>query len=129
MPLTKIIIRSGDTQCPPQHHCGRYRTYVAGYIKPGESAEETAAREVKEELGLAIDRLEWGGTYWFGERDPLMHGFIGFVKKADFKLSMEVDAAEWVPVSEAPGRMFPDRPGNSQHLLYRRYLKLTEGTA
>lgn len=29
-----------------------------------------------------------------------MFGCIGFVKKADFNLSVEVDAAEWVPAPE-----------------------------
>lgn len=59
----------------------QYWTYVAGYIKPGETTEETAVREVREELGLTLDRLEYGGTYWFAEREQLMHGFIGFTKK------------------------------------------------
>lgn len=102
----------------------RYWTYVSGFMKPGETAEESAIREVQEELGVTIDSLEYGGTYWFGERDQLMHGFIGFVGNAEFILSCEVDEAQWVPMSEAPGRMFPERPGNSQHELYRRYLNL-----
>lgn len=104
----------------------KYWNYVAGFIKPGETAESTAVREVKEELGLTVDRLEYGGTYWFADREQLMYGFIGFVKKADFDLSVEVDAAEWVPIDEAPGRMFPRRPGSCQHPLYERYLGLLD---
>lgn len=98
-------------------------TYVSGFIKPGETAEETAVREVAEELGLAVERLEYAGTYWFADREQLMHGFIGHVRKAPFALSGEVDAAEWVPLEEAPSRMFPERPGNSQQPIYRRYLE------
>lgn len=104
----------------------KYWTYIAGFMKPGETAEETSIREVEEELGLKVDRLEYGGTYWFAERELLMHGFIGFTKKSDFTLSAEVDAAEWVPVTEAPDRMFPEKPGNSQHPLYRKYLQMIE---
>ena len=100
-----------------------YWTYCAGFMKPGETAEETAVREVEEELGLAIERLEYAGTYWFAEREQLMHGFIGYAKKADFVLSEEIDAAEWVPLDEAPARMFPGRPGNSQQPIYRRYVE------
>lgn len=59
----------------------RYWTYVAGFITPGETAEEAARREVKEELGLELDRLEYGGTYWFADHEQLMHGFIGFTRK------------------------------------------------
>ena len=99
-----------------------YWTYVSGFMKPGETAEETAAREVEEELGLKIERLEYAGTYWFADREQLMHGFIGYVKKADFILSGEVNEAAWVPEEEAQDRMFPERPGNSQHPIYRKYI-------
>ena len=104
----------------------KYETFVSGFMKPGETAEETATREVSEELGLEITNLVYGGTCWFAEREQLMHGFIGFVKKSDFALSKEVDAASWVPASEAPARMFPERPGNSQHPLYRKYLEIKD---
>ncbi|MBQ3379764.1 MAG: NUDIX domain-containing protein [Clostridia bacterium] len=105
-----------------------YWTYVAGYMKPGESAEETAVREVYEELGLKIERLEYGGTHWFPMGDQLMHGFIGFTKKKDFTLSSEVDEAVWVPASDAPKLMFPEVPGNTQYPLYRQYMKMTQKT-
>lgn len=98
----------------------QYETFVAGYITPGESAEECAVREVKEELGLDLDKLEFVGTHWFAAKEQLMHDYIGYVKKSDFKLSQEVDSAEWVTFEEAPARMFPDRPGNTQHVLYRK---------
>ena len=100
-----------------------YWTFVAGFIKPGENAEETAFREVQEELGLELTRLEYSGTYWFAARDQLMHGFIGYTKKQDFKLSSEVNDAIWVPAEEAPTKMFPKRPGNTQHPIYEQYMK------
>lgn len=99
----------------------QYETFVAGYITPGESAEECAYREVKEELGLDLDKLEYVGTHWFDRKEQLMHDYIGYVRKKEFKLSSEVDAAEWVQLEEAPSRMFPDRPGNTQHILYRKF--------
>lgn len=105
-----------------------YWSYVAGFITPGETAEQTAFREVREELGLELERLEYGGTFWFSLREQLMHGFIGFVKKADFTLSGEVDRAQWVPAAHAPGRMFPETPENTQYPLYRQYLQMVEGT-
>jgi len=101
-------------------------SFVSGYIIPGENAEETAVREVKEELGIDIDRLEYAGTYWFDTKEILMHGFIAFVSKSDFKLSSEVDSAEWVPALKVPETMFPDRPGNTMHLIYRKYLKMID---
>ena len=108
----------------------RYWTFVSGFIKPGETAEETAVREVSEELGLQVRKLDYAGTYWFGDQEELMHAFIGHVLKSDFVRSIEVDAAEWVPYPEAPSRMFPEKPGNTQHPIYRQYLQqLEEGLA
>lgn len=72
----------------------KFTSFVSGYITPGENAEEAAVREVKEELGLNIEKLEYVGTYWFDSKDILMHGFIGFTSKNDFTLSSEVDSAE-----------------------------------
>lgn len=102
----------------------RFASFVSGYIVPGETAEETAVREVREELGITIERLEYAGSYWFDAKELLMHGFIGLTTKADFQLSGEVDSAAWVPALKAPETMFPDRPGNAMHPIYRKYLKM-----
>ncbi len=102
----------------------RFASFVSGYITPGENAEETAIREVKEELGIEIEKLEYAGTYWFPPKELLMHGFIGFASKNDFKLSGEVDSAEWVPARKAPETMFPDKPGNAMHPIYKKYLEM-----
>lgn len=85
----------------------RYHNLVSGYMKPGESAEECAAREVEEELGLKVERLTLTGTYWFGKKDMLMIGFIARVRKQDFHLSGEVDQAVWVPVDRALDLLHP----------------------
>jgi len=90
-----------------------YETFVAGYITPGENAETAAIREVKEELGLTVEKLIYENTHWFDKREQLMYTYIGIVNKADFSTSSEVDGVSWVPLEEAPARMFPDRPGNT----------------
>ena len=43
----------------------QYYVCVAGYIKCGESAEETARREVMEELGLNPESLCYTKSYYF----------------------------------------------------------------
>ena len=35
----------------------KYKSFVSGYITPGETAEETAIREVREEIGIRIPQL------------------------------------------------------------------------
>ena len=60
---------------------------VAGYIKPGERAEETAARELLEETGLRAESLRYIGSYPHTEKELLMLGFAARVKKAPFFIS------------------------------------------
>ena len=97
--------------------------FVSGYITPGESAEEAAVREVKEELGLEIEELESTGTYWFQKQEQLMHGFIGRVKKKELVCSSEIESALWVQAENAPDIMFLDWPGNNAWDIYREFMK------
>lgn len=74
---------------------------VAGYIKRGENAEDTAVREVKEEIGLDVTELKYIHSYYYPKNDNLMFGFACKVKKAELKLSCEVESAEWFPLKYA----------------------------
>ena len=74
---------------------------VAGVMKLGESAEETARREVKEEIGLDVEALQFIKTYPYDKKEMLMIGFKASVKKAEFKLSGEVDSVKWFSFEEA----------------------------
>ena len=74
---------------------------VAGIMKLGESAEETAIREIKEEIGQDVETLEFIQSYPYEKKEMLMLGFKATVKKKDFKLSKEVDSVEWFPFEEA----------------------------
>ena len=74
---------------------------VAGIMKMGESAEDAVVREVKEELGLDVEELNFVKSYPFEKKEMLMLGYRARVKKKDFTLSGEVDSAEWVPFEHA----------------------------
>ena len=74
---------------------------VAGVIKLGESAEETAIREIKEEIGLDVKELKYIQSYPYKKKEMLMIGYKAMVEKKDFKISKEVDSVEWVKFSEA----------------------------
>lgn len=84
-----------------------YYNLVSGYMKPGETAEETAKREIFEEIGIKADSLDFAGTYWFGKKDMLMIGFIARAKKKEMKLSKEVDSAIWIDVKKAINMVHP----------------------
>lgn len=74
---------------------------VSGIMKIGESAEETAIREIKEEIGQIVEKLTFIKSYPMDKKEMLMLGFEAKVKKSDFVLSSEVDAVEWFPFAVA----------------------------
>jgi NAD+ diphosphatase len=92
---------------------------VAGYIKSGESAEETALREAQEEIGVSAHKVQFIKSYYYEKRDMLMLGFVAFAKKCPLSMSVEVDAAEWVPLEEAAGRL---KEGSIAMQLLQDYL-------
>lgn len=100
----------------------QYYNLVSGYIKPGETAEETARREIEEEIGLRVQALDFAGTYWFGKKGMLMIGFLARVRRAELVLSGEVDAALWVPAAQALGMVHPK--GSVSYALVEKYLAL-----
>lgn len=100
----------------------QYRNLVSGYMKPGESAEETARREVLEETGIKVDSLDFAGTYWFAKKQMLMIGFMAHCSDSShsLRLSLEVDGADWVQSDEAPNLVHPK--GSVSHILCDLFL-------
>lgn len=73
---------------------------VSGYVVDGETAEETVRREVQEETGQIVGRLQYISSYYFEPRQLIMLGFLAFVKKRDFAKSDEVDDLRWYQIAE-----------------------------
>ena len=102
----------------------QYCNLVSGYIKPGESAEETAYREVEEEIGLRLSSLEFVGTYWFDKKEQLMIGFIGKTDDRELILSGEVDGAQWVEANKALNMVHPK--GSVSHTLIEYFINMSK---
>lgn len=96
---------------------------VSGYIKPGETAEYTAMREIEEEIGIAPESCHFALSVFYDKRDQLMLGFVCKVKKADMKLSCEVAEAKWCPENEVMNNL---RGGSITVQLFEKYLELKE---
>ncbi|TXR51342.1 NAD(+) diphosphatase [Reinekea thalattae] len=75
---------------------------VAGYISKGESAEQTAAREVKEEVGLAIENIRFNKSEYFESSNTLMLNFSCRAKNSvELVTNFEVDRAQWFKLEDA----------------------------
>lgn len=77
-----------------------YWGLVAGHVKSGETAEETAIREVREEVGLEIFDLKILRTYVRKEGNLLMIGFTAKTKNISIKESKELEKATWFRLNE-----------------------------
>lgn len=64
---------------------------LAGYVEPGESAEAAVLREVEEEVGVAVSRIDYVGSQSWPFPGSLMLGFHAY---ADPGQRVRVDPAE-----------------------------------
>ena len=74
---------------------------VAGYIKPGESAEDAACREIAEETGLTVTSLRYVASYPHMNGDMLMLGFTATAEGDARPASGEVVSSRWCTLNEA----------------------------
>lgn len=120
--IVLVVNEHGEAALLQQNYISdKYFNLVSGYIKPGETAEDTARREVAEEIGVEIFDLRIIGTYWYAKKGMQMIGFIAHTNKTEFSLSGEVDGVEWVDVEEAIKLVHPK--GSVSYELLDEYLK------
>ena len=81
-----------------------------GFIEPGETVEQCAIREAKEETGLDIEIIDINNVYSKPGRDP--RGWtvtVNFLCKAtsqDLKAGDDAADAAWIPLNELPHLAF-----------------------
>jgi len=97
-PAVIMLVSSGD-------HCllgrqaiwtpGMFST-LAGFVEPGESPEEAVAREVMEETGIMVGRVQYHSSQPWPFPGSLMIGFRAEAVKAEPKVdNHELEAADW----------------------------------
>lgn len=83
-----------------RNHKDKY-VLLAGYTKMGETLEECAIREVKEEIGLDYKSIKYISSYYQESRENLMAGFVLKLKEDNINLSDELLDLKLVSIDEA----------------------------
>ena len=99
-----VLQRAPGVRCP-----GAWEA-VHGSIEPGERPPDAAVREVREETGLAVERLYSVTTnpFYLHKADVVMIAvvFVAFVPLAgDVVTAEEHQAHEWLPLDDAIERI------------------------
>ena len=76
-------------------------TLCSGYLKKGDTLEDTVVREVLEETGQQVTCCEYVQSYYFEPKNLIMAGFTAYVKTCEFTSSNEVDELMWVDLDKA----------------------------
>lgn len=104
-PAILVLIQRGDEILlarGSQHPLGMY-TVLAGFIDLGESAEQTAHREVREEVGLEITNLKYFGSQSWPFSDSFMIAFTADYLRGEIQIDPnELEEAHWFHRDEMP---------------------------
>lgn len=104
-PCAIVLVRRGGevlltrkAEWPP----GRF-SLVAGFLDFGESLEECAIREVREETGIEIENVRYVGSQNWPFPAQLMAGFVADYAGGDIRVDVsELEDARWFQVDALP---------------------------
>lgn len=104
-PCVIIAIRKGDQVLLAQSHraAGQFYSLIAGFVEPGESAEEAVHREVAEETGLQVSNLRYRESQSWAFPHQLMLGYLADYQSGELVLeTAELAAADWFSAESLP---------------------------
>lgn len=104
-PAVMVLVYSGNKVllARSSHFPAGDYSAVAGFIDVGETAEQAAHREVKEELGIDIDNLTYFSTQTWPFPDSFMIAFTARYAGGELKIDPEeIEDARWFTKDDLP---------------------------
>jgi NAD+ diphosphatase len=109
-PCAIVLVKRGDEILltrKPEWAAGRYGL-VAGFLDMGESLEECAVREVREETGITICNVRYVGSQNWPFPAQLMAGFVADYKSGEIIVDKdELEDARWFRRDQLPNLPSP----------------------
>jgi len=88
-----------------KNYRSNWYSVVAGFVEPGETLEECAAREVMEEVGIKVKNISYFGSQSWPFPNSLMIAFTAEYDSGDIAADgVEIDDAGWFGVDDMPER-------------------------
>ena len=101
-PATIMLVHDGERMLlgrQPGWPAGMYST-LAGFVDAGESAEESVAREVREESGVRVADVRYFGSESWPFPRSLMLGFVATAATTEIVRGDEMEDVRWFSVDE-----------------------------
>lgn len=131
-PAVIVLVTDGGDRCvlgrQPVWPPGRY-SVLAGFVEPGESAEQAVAREVREESGLVVRELSYVASQPWPFPSSLMLGFTAVTdgQAVPRPADGELEDVRWFSRAElrdasswgGPGLQLPGVVSIARHLVDR----------
>lgn len=101
-PAVIVAASDGDRLLMGRQAAWPARRYsvVAGFVEPGETLEQTVAREVMEETGIRVLRCRYLGSQPWPMPTSLMLGFIADAAPGEVTCTDELEHARWFTRAE-----------------------------
>ncbi len=117
-PAVLVLVNRGDELLLARqpHFAPGYYSIIAGFVEPGETLEQAAAREVREEAGIEIRDIRYFGSQPWPFPHNLMAGFTAEYAGGSIALDgREIEDARWFHAGDLPH--LPPRPTLSRRMI------------
>jgi NAD+ diphosphatase len=122
-PAIIVLVRRGEQALlarSARFTAGIYST-LAGFVEPGESLEQTLAREVREEVGIEVDNIRYFASQPWPFPHSLMVGFTADYAGGELRVDgEEIVDARWFSPSDLP--ILPPKPSIARRLIDETWL-------